>query len=515
MSDKRTVIISIIFVLVFGAYYLYTSVLKPKQEEKKAEESAVFSIKEDDLEKIDLLVRLDDDPEEEEIVFDEEPERETQREFTFEKEKKSPEEIEQQKKESEDEFDPMFEAERDYVWYITRPKRAKAEQSTIRYIGRSLTNASIMETVEENPGDLEQYGLEPPKYEAVLYQGDKAETLYIGKNTIDNRGLYAKRKDGNSVIIIDSGVKFHLDKRLTEYRDKAIFTADIEQVEKAAVHHQGSFYLFEKKDDKWTVANPVIPREDPRQISNYINGLLKMQTAEFFEMTTKRRIESWVDNSNDYVEIYIKDQKDPIVLRTGNLTPDRQYLYAYLEGSDELLGLPPTIDNTLEPSKDRLITKSLFDFERENITELVFQDGDSSYVIKKSDSNDSKENLWTLASPAEKTLDSSQIEDVLRNVRNFFISDAFFMQNKLQEFGLDKPQFTLTGRNKEGEQVFAFAAGAPAPDPEKIYVRADSEDIACIMPKNTISKLREDLENIVNPKEKEETSPEESGEKNE
>ena len=53
----------------------------------------------------------------------------------------------------------------DGAWKITAPEEAPADQSELSSITSSLAALDIQRVVDENAGDLKQYGLEPAKVE--------------------------------------------------------------------------------------------------------------------------------------------------------------------------------------------------------------------------------------------------------------------------------------------------------------------------------------------------------------
>jgi hypothetical protein len=456
MSFKRTIVIAILFLIVGGLYYHFQIKEKPKQEEQKLKEITLFTIKAEDIKKL----KLNRYPEE----------------FTFEKNS-------------------------DGSWTITNHGPYKADMGVLGNIIQMTANLQRAETVEDKPADLKQYGLEIPKYELSISDGKNTQTIQIGAESIGNKFLYAKMADSPAVFLVDSGIGFNLKGNTVSFRDKSLFSSKLTNPEKIALHTDGSTYMFENKGEKWSLTQPPVPRADDDMASGFILNLMQQSVQDFIPDSPAERKRSGLDKAGNYLEIYEKGKTQPIVLRFTLPEKKEAEIYAIMDGSNEIFRIAPQAREILEVSREKLIKKSLFDFEVDKLVEVTFKWGSDELTIKKETMQGAKGNVqqasWNMVSPVQKGLENEDVFGIIANIRNFYIRDAFFFENNPGKFGLDKPVLTATGKRDDGKTIFTLTIGAVSIDPKFCYVRANDENTVEIIQKETVDSLIGDLNKII------------------
>ena len=478
MNFKKSIVITVIFLLVAGFYYFYEIVGKPKREEKKKKDTSVITIEDVDVKTLDL-----------------------HRNFGKDKKEEKPGE---KKGTPLKPSDISFE-KKDKLWMITKPIQTKAEQNVAIPLIAGITGIKKEEVVEENPEDIKKYGLEPPMFSTTVSDGKKSETVLLGSQTVDKKHFYAQKKGEKEVFLTNAGFKHNLEKFLTGYRDKKIFDIKIEDVGKLAVSYEGNTYIFSRKGDKWAVEAPPFPRADSQFIKNYVQSVLNLQTSEFFDNNEKNRQNQRLDNAQDYIEIYLKDEKHPVVLRLSTPKTSEKFLYSMVDGRDELYGLQKGYYNSMSVKPERLFKKKLFTFDASKLKTLSINMDGKKAEMTKEEVNDKKEddkkklkNLkWVITSPQKKDVDSKQVGRLVNNIRNFYVKDAVFAKDKLKETGLDNPSTVITGKDAEGKDVFVLRIGKMTGDKLFYYVMVDDEDTIETMQKPAIEGLKKHIESIV------------------
>src|SRR6266403_1652304 len=118
-------------------------------------------------------------------------------------------------------------------WQVIQPIAAKADESEATSITSALAAAEISRVIDENPSNLNEYGLSNPRIEVDFKAaGDKDyRKLLIGEKTPTGAGLYAKRNDEKKVFSIPAFQETSLNRTTFDLRDKVLLKFDREKVD--------------------------------------------------------------------------------------------------------------------------------------------------------------------------------------------------------------------------------------------------------------------------------------------
>ena len=122
-------------------------------------------------------------------------------------------------------------------WTIAKPKPYAADNSAVQQLLESVTNARVVDFIDDNPSDLSKYGLANPSFKLTLYGGksNAQQSLLFGfkQPQPDKGGLYARRGEGNDqpVITVDSYVLNGINKNFDDLRGKTVLGFDRTKVD--------------------------------------------------------------------------------------------------------------------------------------------------------------------------------------------------------------------------------------------------------------------------------------------
>lgn len=471
MNFKKTIVIAILFLLVAGFYYFYEIVGKPKREEKNKQETTVFTFDETKVSSLDLHRRPEGTPSEAMPT-----------DLSFEK--------------------------KDNIWMMKKPLETKADQMVLDSITTAMVIAKKDEVVEDDPRDLKQYNLEPPDFTLTVSDGEKTETIELGSQTVDKQHFYARIKGQKPVFLTNAGFKSHIEKFLTGYRDKTVFDFKYEDVEKVAAHCEDETFVFEKKDNRWIIAFPPVPRPSGSAVENMIKGIMSFQVAEFFKNDETHRKVQRLDKAENYVEFYLKGKKDPLVFRFSTPWRTEKFLYSMVEGRDELYGLEMSVFQLLQLKRDNFLKKNLFSFDASKLETVSIEMEGKKFELKKEElpvekkggeeeMMSPKKYRWLLPSSGNKELDTQKIGTILNNIRNMYIQEAYFEKDRKEESGISAPVTVVTGKEKDGKNLFVLRVGSESKDKQSYYVKADDEDTVETVQKSAIDTLKADLKSVL------------------
>ena len=118
------------------------------------------------------------------------------------------------------------------AWQVTQPSPVAADEAELSGITSNLASVDIQRVVDDQPTDLKQYGLEPPRIAVTFTQEGKERTLLLGQKTPTGSDLYAKVPDKPRVFLVSSFLETTFNKSSFDLRDKTILKIDREKVDR-------------------------------------------------------------------------------------------------------------------------------------------------------------------------------------------------------------------------------------------------------------------------------------------
>src|SRR6476619_1035910 len=115
-------------------------------------------------------------------------------------------------------------------WQLVAPLAVKADESEVSGIANALGQLEIVRVIDENPTNLNDYGLMTPRIEIDFKAtGDKDfRKLSIGEKSPTGSDLFARRNDDKKVFLIPSFQETTFNKTTFDLREKSVLKFDRE-----------------------------------------------------------------------------------------------------------------------------------------------------------------------------------------------------------------------------------------------------------------------------------------------
>ena len=161
------------------------------------------------------------------------------------------------------------------VWQMTAPFTSRADEGEVSGITTNLASLEIQRVVEDQPKDLEPYGLAEPRMQlAFKAEGsDKERRLLIGNRTPTGGDLYAKRDGEPRVFLIPSYLDTTFDRKPFDLRDKAILRFDRDKVDRLEIARDSARVEAVKEGLDWLLTHPVKVRADYSTVESLVSRL--------------------------------------------------------------------------------------------------------------------------------------------------------------------------------------------------------------------------------------------------
>lgn len=299
------------------------------------------------------------------------------------------------------------------TWQLVEPEKTEADQGQVSNAASSLASVEVNRVVDENPGDLAQYGLNPPKADIAFRVKGKNEVqhLLLGDKTATGSDLYAKTPDQKRVFLIAAYLENTFERTPFDLRDKTVLKFDQSKADGVEVVHDGTTTALAKRGMDWTITKPYKARADFAGAEAILTALSSAQMQKIVSNEATDLAKYGLDKPESTVTVLLGSTRASLAV--GKKEGDSNYAR---DLSRPLIFTIPSMTATdLEKGADMLRRKEMFDGRSFNTTRVELARGSEKLAFDKSKGKDGKD-VWKNA--AGKDVDASKIEDMLTKLSN-------------------------------------------------------------------------------------------------
>jgi len=299
------------------------------------------------------------------------------------------------------------------TWQLVEPEKTDADQGQVTNAATSLASLEINRVVDDNPSDLTQYGLNPPKADVAFRLKGKTELqhLLLGEKTATGGDLYAKTPDQKRVFLIAAYLENTFERTPFDLRDKAVLKFDQSKADGIEVVHDGMTTMLAKSGSEWAITKPYKARADFAGAEAILTALSSAQMQKI------------VANEATDLGKYGLDKPEATITAISGST--RASLAVGKKDADSNYGrdlsrpliftIPSTTATELEKDATTLRRKDMFDGRSFNTARVELKRGGETLTFEKSKGKDGKD-VWKNA--AGKEVDTAKVEDMLTKLSN-------------------------------------------------------------------------------------------------
>ena len=353
-------------------------------------------------------------------------------------------------------------------WLITDPIETKADKYEVNMLADDFSNLRIERVVEEEPSDLEKYGIPQKEIELYTKGQDIPIKIQIGmQNPLDNT-FFAKKAEEKRVVLIPSSLKSLLEKKVFDFRQKDIFKFESDQAKSIKLKAKGIQWEAEKEDEDWFLRKPVNALAQKNKINDILFALSNLKAKEFVSEEKKdEEIKNFELDKPDYevaIDFPVENRqvtffihkKDDKVHATSSISP-------------KILQVEDSILSDLEKEPGDLRDKEVADFFTWEVKILQIKKGETSLKLSKDD-----EENWHFEEPALQGADKEKIQSFLRKLEALESEEFMDPPLDLADFGLDIPQAEIkiwAGEEEEAPEEVTIQIGTEDKESKKVFVR--------------------------------------------
>lgn len=373
-------------------------------------------------------------------------------------------------------------------WQITEPEKLAADSSSVTSFLTSLTSAAPDEVISEQPGSLNQFGLDPPAATITVRTNATPQefVLRLGSSTPTSNGIYANVAGQDRVFTLASNLKDSLEKKLFDFRNKKVVTLAGDSIRRLDVSSKKDNYqLVKNADGIWDLMLPPPVRADHFAVESLVDelGNASMQSV----VAEKKNDLGRYGFSNPTITIHLTGDSGGETLVLGK--KDGANYYAMNTGVGPVFTLGPDFLSQFQKQPSDLRSKDLFTFSTYEAKQITVEGpkGRRVFVQHKNDK-------WEQTEPASMEIPSEKMQALLQDLRDLS-AQSFPKKNPtdLAAYGLTKPEYTVQvqyGDDKKAQTVQISEVSG------KIYARQSTDLVPAELSKDAIPNLQKNLDAI-------------------
>ena len=338
-------------------------------------------------------------------------------------------------------------------WELVEPEKAEADASEATSVTSNLASLEIQRIVDENPTDLAQYGLNPPRVDVGFrVKGDKEfRHLFVGEKTPTGGDLYAKLQRDNKVFLIASFLDNTFNRAPFDLRDKSILEFDREKVDSVEIVSGKDTVQLTRRDQDWQVSQPFAARGDYGTIEGLVTRLSSAQMQRIVNAEGKDLKAFGLDRPSTTVTLSSGSSKASLLFGTT----EAQSVYAKDGSRPMIFAVEEGLLADLRKSAAEFRRKDVFDFRSFNANRVEVRRGAETTTLEKTKDKDGKE-IWRTA--AGQNADTTKVEDFLTKLSNLR-AQSF---ESVAPATMKSPELTVTVRfdNDKAETVTLARSGS-------------------------------------------------------
>ena len=334
----------------------------------------------------------------------------------------------------------------DANWLLVEPEKADGDATAVASVTSSVASLEVQRVVDENPSDLTQYGLNPPKIDVAFRVKDQQDfqRLLVGDKTPTGGDLYAKKANENKVFLISSFLDSSFNKTAFDFRDKTILKFEREMADGVEIVSGPTTLQLSRMGTEWRLLKPVAVRADYAGAEGIITRLSTGQMQRVVANEAADLRQYGLDRPS--VSATVSSGSSRATLLLGRATEGGFF------AKDAARPVVFTVDEGLATELKKTVAdlrrKDMFDARSFTANRIELRRGAESVTFEKT--KEGEKDVWKNASG--QVADSAKVEDLMTKLSNL---RALSFEASTPA-ALKMPALTVTIRDDENKDETAM-----------------------------------------------------------
>jgi hypothetical protein len=344
------------------------------------------------------------------------------------------------------------------AWQIAAPAPATADGAEISGITTNLASLEEQRVIDENPGDLKDFGLAQPRIEIAFKSGGQEHKLLIGSKTPTGSDLYAKTAAQPRVFLVASYLDSTFNRSTFDLRDKTALKFDRDVTDALEVTSAESVVKFGKVNGSWALTQPASSRSDTAAIEGLLARLSGLQMKKLAAAEAADLKPYGLDKPAATVRIGSGSSQATLLIGSA---AEEGNVYAKDASRPAVFTVEASLLDDLKKAPGEYRQKDLFDARAFNTTRVEAARGTVTSTFEKTavkDKDGKEEQKWKQTAPSAKDVDGAKVDALLSSITSAR-ADSFV--EKPPAGAKTEAAFTLTfDEGKKQERVTFLKVGS-------------------------------------------------------
>jgi len=379
-------------------------------------------------------------------------------------------------------------------WQITKPMQWTANYFAVNRILNQLQfieeEATFsIDDIRKTGQTLDDYGLENPLLELIIYEGNEAFPLSIGTLTEIGNNVYLLGPDRENIYVVNREIVDSLIIDLADLRTREIFNIPVFEVQELSLQIK-SLATGNNSDLKVRLANtagnwrfeaPLAADADPTLVSNTINTLAAVKVGRFLEPGSGDPVLQGLENPFMRVTLHGNKRRQTLFIgNTDPASPEKQPQYfARLQDNPAVFTVDAKPFNELLEAQEALRERNFMAFEKDGLNAIHIEEMGRQIRLQRIEAD-----IWQVFESVgdgdvqPRRADNQVMDELITDLQQFrarnFALDAPTGVD-LERLGFTNPRRTVTLHFDQQENL-TLELAHPEDENEKLYARTGKKE---------------------------------------
>lgn len=340
------------------------------------------------------------------------------------------------------------------TWLVTHPIEAKADAEEIEILLSELRALQVStfeaDTVEANvPVRLENSGLDTPRLQIELTDGDKTYALHIGSAVPSEDGtqerVYVKSVHQDAIYTVSDDIYKLLNKSAFDLRDKRVIDFQRTDTVRFAIstrrqQNQEKTVGTKNYDNTWELETSTGKiKADVAAVDDLLFGVDSLEATAFVDKPVNSLASYGLALPSIKVAFTQRGEEKPAVLLIGDPAEDGT-VYVKAEHSVQVARVKRSLIDKIALGTAWLRDKQVLNFHIDDVIRLTLSHGDESLTCQRLGTN------WRLTAPVKENANNAEVNAIIYELDDLR-ADAFAGSESIltdTPTGFNSPQVQLT-----------------------------------------------------------------------
>ena len=354
------------------------------------------------------------------------------------------------------------------TWLVTHPIEAKADAEEIETLLSELRALQVStfeaDTVEANvPARLENSGLDTPRLQIALTDGDKTSALHIGSAVLSKDGtqerVYVKSVHQDAIYTVSDDIYTLLNKSAFDLRDKRVI--DFQRTDTVGFAISKRRQQDEEKtvgtknyDNIWELETPTGKiKADAKAVDDLLFGVDSFEAAAFVDEPVKSLASYGLAAPSIKVAFTQRGEEKPAVLLIGDHAGDGT-VYVKAEHAAQVARVKRSLIDKIALGTAWLRDKQVLNFHIDDAIRLTLLHGEESLTCQRLGTN------WRLTAPVKENANNAEVNAIIYELDDLradaYVGSEPTLTDTTTGFNSPQVQLTIELRN---QKVYTLQVG--------------------------------------------------------